>query len=648
MAAPPKLPPTVRYAEAEYWESRYQREPAVFEWFFGHTALRRIIRAYVTKKKPVLHLGCGTSNLQEGMAKSGYTVVNTDISTVVITKMKERHANYSNLSYVVSDCRDMPEFLDCQFGHVVDKGTIDALLCCKQGTENVMRMLLEAYRVLQPGGSFLLVTLGDPTRRLPLLLDPRLQWKVSLLLLPKISAACQAYVDGKPINDTVKPIDADGPYEVLDVETIVGLPAGVQYSNFFFAYVCKKQPLQLPQAQGQKAQVPNGWVAGSKELFQKLQKELGLPEDLLAKGRRKRVMVVPAGSAAASGMHGMQLQGSAGGSSSSATGGGGSGAAAGAPKQQPAAGAEAHQLLDVPVGRHGVQDSDALQQQQQQQQELPPHPDTPDHEQEHEALSPRYQLQEQQQQQQQHAAQQPGLARGPSRAEAAALAAAAAAAAAAATPGPMSPPSGLTLLPRAAASSGRTPRLRRFSTDPTALAMAAALSPQLALLRQAQSQHSERAADGLIMHDVAAAEAWGGSAAAALAAAASWGRTRPPRGRRLSGVSMISNLSTFSSASMSVNGEEDSETAEEFGSSLCTTGDSLIAEGAGEGRAEEEGEEGQQLECSAAGDSSSSADLAAAVSRLAVGPKAVGAGDGSSSRSSGGGGGSVRGGCAKQ
>jgi len=54
-----------------------------------------------------------------------------------------------------------------------------------------------ASRVLQPGGSFLLITLGDPTRRLPLLCDPRLPWKVSLLLLPKISAANQAYVDGK-------------------------------------------------------------------------------------------------------------------------------------------------------------------------------------------------------------------------------------------------------------------------------------------------------------------------------------------------------------------------------------------------------------------------------------------------------------------
>jgi hypothetical protein len=49
----------------------------------------------------------------------------------------------------------------------------------------------------------------------------------------------------------------------------VGLPQGVQFANFFFAYVCKKQPLQLPQ-QGQRAQqLPDGWVAGSKELFHK-------------------------------------------------------------------------------------------------------------------------------------------------------------------------------------------------------------------------------------------------------------------------------------------------------------------------------------------------------------------------------------------
>jgi hypothetical protein len=49
----------------------------------------------------------------------------------------------------------------------------------------------------------------------------------------------------------------------------VDLPTDLQYTNFFFAYVCKKDPLQLPQRGGQKGQLPNGWVAGSKELFQK-------------------------------------------------------------------------------------------------------------------------------------------------------------------------------------------------------------------------------------------------------------------------------------------------------------------------------------------------------------------------------------------
>eukprot|EP00878_Enallax_costatus_P018491 GHUV01019466.1.p1 GENE.GHUV01019466.1~~GHUV01019466.1.p1 ORF type:complete len:169 (+),score=19.09 GHUV01019466.1:232-738(+) len=142
----PKLHPTVRYAEPDYWDSRYEREPSLFEWFFGHTALRRIIRAYVSKKKTVLQVGCGTSNMQEGMAKSGYTVINTDISPVVIEQMQKRHAQYPNLTYLVSDCRNMPEFRDCQFGHVIDKGTMDALLCSKQGTDNVLAMLGEIYR----------------------------------------------------------------------------------------------------------------------------------------------------------------------------------------------------------------------------------------------------------------------------------------------------------------------------------------------------------------------------------------------------------------------------------------------------------------------------------------------------------------------
>jgi hypothetical protein len=40
----------------------------------------------------------------------------------------------------------MPDALPDVSCGLLPAGTVDALLCCKQGTENVMRMLLEAYR----------------------------------------------------------------------------------------------------------------------------------------------------------------------------------------------------------------------------------------------------------------------------------------------------------------------------------------------------------------------------------------------------------------------------------------------------------------------------------------------------------------------
>lgn len=59
-------------------------------------------------------------------------------------------------------------------------------------------------RVLEPGGTFLLITLGDPSRRLPLLLDHRLSWRVRLLLLPKISPLSQARdADGRCVTGRV-------------------------------------------------------------------------------------------------------------------------------------------------------------------------------------------------------------------------------------------------------------------------------------------------------------------------------------------------------------------------------------------------------------------------------------------------------------
>jgi hypothetical protein len=103
---------------------------------------------------------------------------------------------------------------------------------------------------------------------------------------------------------------------------------------------------------------------------------------------------------------------------------------------------------------------------------------------------------------------------------------------------------------------GRVPRLRRFSTEYGALS-GSALQSQLEQLRSIQAQHSESAADGLVLHDVAAGDSNGsGAAAAAAIAAAAWGCMRRPRDRRLSNISILSGLSVMSSTSIDESGEE--------------------------------------------------------------------------------------------
>ncbi|KAI8467759.1 MAG: hypothetical protein J3K34DRAFT_523470 [Monoraphidium minutum] len=299
----------VPYAEASYWAARYTRDHP-FEWFLGYTALRRVLRAHLPKRgRPVLQIGCGTSAVQEGMARAGWAVVNVDIAPNVIERMAAQHADLPRLSYAVADCRDMPQFTDCSFGGVLDKGTIDALLCCKAGVANAAAMFSEVSRVLAPGGAFLLVSLGDPARRLCLLCCERYDWTVQVLLLPKIAPGSQATLDGRPINDSLAPIDALGPFDAPDAQTVAGLPPGLDVSDYFFAYVCRKRRLQLPLHRGDtsagRARLPQGWLLASRSIAAKIQQDLDLPADVLSRGVRTRTAprppARPGGAAAARG-----------------------------------------------------------------------------------------------------------------------------------------------------------------------------------------------------------------------------------------------------------------------------------------------------------------------------------------------------------
>jgi hypothetical protein len=52
-----------------------------------------------------------------------------DISPVVIEQMRRAHCDMPELVYEVADCRSMPQHGTETFGSVLDKGTLDAVLC---------------------------------------------------------------------------------------------------------------------------------------------------------------------------------------------------------------------------------------------------------------------------------------------------------------------------------------------------------------------------------------------------------------------------------------------------------------------------------------------------------------------------------------
>lgn len=63
------MPP---YGECDYWDERYTREPAAFDWYQGYSGLSAILRHVFPLDASLLHLGVGSSRLQEEMARAGW------------------------------------------------------------------------------------------------------------------------------------------------------------------------------------------------------------------------------------------------------------------------------------------------------------------------------------------------------------------------------------------------------------------------------------------------------------------------------------------------------------------------------------------------------------------------------------------------
>jgi ubiquinone/menaquinone biosynthesis C-methylase UbiE len=121
----------------------------------------------MTKNDKILNLGCGNSRLSEELSEEGYEdITNIDFSTKVINIMEEKcKPKFPKMSFKVMDALNMKEIQTGSFNTVIDKGTLDSVLCGDNSVPNAQKMIEEVYRILAPGGHYICISYGDPEHR---------------------------------------------------------------------------------------------------------------------------------------------------------------------------------------------------------------------------------------------------------------------------------------------------------------------------------------------------------------------------------------------------------------------------------------------------------------------------------------------------
>jgi len=81
--------------------------------------------------------------------------------------MTDMHAAKEEMEYTVMDARNMSLIPDQCFDLAIDKALFDSLLCSMQNLADIQSLLQEACRVLKFGGSYVMISHGEPESRVP-------------------------------------------------------------------------------------------------------------------------------------------------------------------------------------------------------------------------------------------------------------------------------------------------------------------------------------------------------------------------------------------------------------------------------------------------------------------------------------------------
>jgi ubiquinone/menaquinone biosynthesis C-methylase UbiE len=130
------------------------------------SARRNVLLPCAQPEHKIFVVGCGNSRLSPQLYGSGFqNIVNVDISEVVIHQMRQRYKELDRMEWLRMDAMKL-EFPDNTFDLVIDKGTVDSLLCGGNSFHNVYAMNKSVSRVMKRGARYVVVTYGQPDTRI--------------------------------------------------------------------------------------------------------------------------------------------------------------------------------------------------------------------------------------------------------------------------------------------------------------------------------------------------------------------------------------------------------------------------------------------------------------------------------------------------
>ncbi|KEH30388.1 putative endothelin-converting enzyme 1 [Medicago truncatula] len=175
------------YLNPSYWDERFSKEEK-YEWFKEYSHFRHIIQPHLTPNSSVLELGCGNSQMCDGLYNDGTTNITCiDLSHVAVHNMQNRllSQGFKDIKVMQADMLELPFDDEC-FDLVIEKGTMDVLFVDSGDPWNpkpetmskVMSTLKGVHRVLKPDGIFISITFGQPHFRRPIFNAPDFSWSV--------------------------------------------------------------------------------------------------------------------------------------------------------------------------------------------------------------------------------------------------------------------------------------------------------------------------------------------------------------------------------------------------------------------------------------------------------------------------------------